>query len=210
VSHTALSLSARVARTNGAPPRPLWLMGGALAMGSGIWSMHFIGMLAFSLPITLTYDISRTAASLLIAIIISGFALGIANRPRISFSHLSGGAILLGIGISAMHYVGMAAIQITPTITYEPGLFAASVALAIAASFGALWLFLRLRSGHSWLMRLTRLGAAFAMGLAISGMHYTGMAASRFSAASFCIGAGAGTTDQRWWPWPLQYRRSLY
>jgi diguanylate cyclase len=210
VSHTALSLSARVARTNGAPPRPLWLMGGALAMGSGIWSMHFIGMLAFSLPITLTYDISRTAASLLIAIIISGFALGIANRPRISFPHLGVGAILLGIGISAMHYVGMAAIQITPTITYEPGLFAASVAIAIAASFGALWLFLRLRSGHSWLMRLTRLGAAFAMGLAISGMHYTGMAASRFSAASFCIGAGAGTTDQRWWPWPLQYRRSLY
>src|SRR3569833_2821627 len=196
VSHTALSLSARVARANAAPSRRLWLIGGALAMGSGIWSMHFIGMLAFSLPIALAYDIPTTVASLLIAIIISGFALGIANRPRISFAPLSLGAILLGVGISAMHYVGMAAVEITPMITYEPGLLAASVVIAIAASLGALWLFFHLRSGRSWLTRLTRLGAAFALGLAISAMHYTGMAASRFSAGSFCI--GAGITDQRW------------
>src|SRR3569623_494302 len=81
-------------------------------------------------------------------------------------------------------------------ISYEPGLVAASVAIAIATSFAALWLFFRLRSGRSWLMRLARLGGAFAMGLAISGMHYTGMAASRFSAGSICI--GAGITDQRW------------
>jgi len=196
VSHTALSLSARVARTSGTTSRRLWLGGGALAMGSGIWSMHFIGMQAFSLPIALAYDIPTTLASLLIAIIISGFALGIANRPRISFPHLSVGAILLGIGISAMHYIGMAAIQITPMITYEPGLLATSIAIAIAASFGALWLFVRLRLGRTWPMRLARLGGAFAMGLAISGMHYTGLAASRFSAGSVCI--GASTTDQRW------------
>jgi diguanylate cyclase len=90
-------------------------------MGTGIWSMYFIGMLASSLPIALAYDIPTTLASLLIAIIISGFALGIANRPRISFSHLTVGPVLLGAGISAMHYVGMAAIQIRPVITYEPG-----------------------------------------------------------------------------------------
>ena len=74
VSHTALSLSARVARTNGASSTRLWLAGGATAMGCGIWSMHFIGMLAFSLPIALAYDIPTTLVSLFIAIITSGFA----------------------------------------------------------------------------------------------------------------------------------------
>jgi NO-binding membrane sensor protein with MHYT domain len=195
VSHTALRLSARVARKNGVPSK-LWLAGGALAMGSGIWSMHFIGMLAFSLPIALAYDIPTTVTSLLIAIVTSAFALVIANRPQIRFGHLLSGALLLGGGISAMHYVGMAAIQITPMITYEPALLALSIGIAIVASFVALWLFFRLRRGNSMLMRLARVGAAFVMGLAISGMHYTGMAASRFSPGSFCF--GAGTIDQRW------------
>ena len=195
VSHTALSLSARVARSEGILSK-LWLAGGALAMGSGIWSMHFIGMLAFSLPIALAYDIPTTITSLFIAIVTSAFALSVANRPRISLVHLSLGAALLGGGISAMHYVGMAAIQITPMITYEPGLLLLSIGIAIVASFAALWLFFRLRRGNSVLIRLARIGAAFVMGLAVSGMHYTGMAASRFSPGSFCI--GAGTTDQRW------------
>jgi diguanylate cyclase len=195
VSHTALSLSARVARKDGVPAK-LWLGGGALAMGCGVWSMHFVGMLAFSLPIALAYDIPTTVISLFIAIITSALALAIANRPQISFAHLLGGALLLGGGISAMHYVGMAAIQITPMITYEPGLLVLSIGIAIVASFAALWLFFRLRRGTSLLMRLARVGGAFVMGLAISGMHYTGMAASRFSPGSFCI--GAGTTDQRW------------
>ena len=195
VSHTALNLSARVARSDGILSK-LWLVGGALAMGSGIWSMHFIGMLAFSLPIALAYDIPTTIISLFIAVITSAFALSVANRQRISLVHLSLGAVLLGGGISAMHYVGMAAIQITPMITYEPGLLLLSVGIAIVASFAALWLFFRLRRGNTVLMRLARIGAAFVMGLAISGMHYTGMAASRFSPGSFCI--GAGTTDQRW------------
>jgi NO-binding membrane sensor protein with MHYT domain len=93
----------------------LWLVGGALAVGSGIWSMHFIGMLAFSLPIALAYDIPTTVASLFIAAIMtSGFALAISNRPRISIFHLSLGALLLGGGISAMHYVGMAASRFSP------------------------------------------------------------------------------------------------
>ena len=120
VSHTALRLSARVARATGMPSK-LWFGGGAVAMGSGIWSMHFIGMLAFSLPIALAYDIRTTVSSLFIAIVTSAFALGIANRPRISLFHLLIGALLLGGGICAMQYVGMAAIQITPMITYRTG-----------------------------------------------------------------------------------------
>jgi diguanylate cyclase (GGDEF)-like protein len=194
VSHTALHLSARVARAIGLLSL-VWVLGGAVAMGTGIWSMHFIGMLAFSLPIPLSYDIPTTIASLFIAITASAFALGVANRPRITFDHLCIGALLLGCGISAMHYVGMAAIQITPMITYEPVLLITSVVIAIVASFIALWLFFRLRRGRSWLMRLARVAAAFVMGLAISGMHYTAMAASRFSANALCTGTG---TDQRW------------
>ena len=191
VSYTALSLSARVAQAKDAGNTGLWVAGGALAMGCGIWSMHFIGMLAFSLPIPLTYDLGLTIASLVIAIAISGFALSVATNPEISLAHLSVSAVIMGAGISAMHYSGMAAIDLVPMITYEPMLLAASVAIAVGASFAALWLFFRLREGQSLGMRLVRVGAAFVMGFAIAGMHYTGMAASRFSPRSVCIG-GAG------------------
>jgi len=195
VSYTALNLASRVARTQGAPAL-LWLCGGAVAMGSGIWSMHFIGMLAFSLPIPLAYDTTKTLISLAIAIAISGFALGIASRREISLRQLIASAVTMGLGISAMHYSGMSAIQIMPMITYEPDLLLASIGIAIVASFAALWLFFRLRRGRSWQMRLARLGAAIVMGLAISGMHYTGMAASKFASSAYCIG-GSGVNN-RW------------
>src|SRR5690348_9111438 len=136
VSYTALSLAARVARTSG-PSTRFWAAGGAVAMGCGIWSMHFIGMLAFTLPIPLSYNVAITVASLLIAIAVSGFALAIASRAEVNFRRLAVGAIAMGLGISAMHYCGMAAIQIAPMIRYEPGLLAASVAIAIASSFVA-------------------------------------------------------------------------
>ena len=187
VSFTALNLSARVARASG-PNARIWAAGGAVAMGCGIWSMHFIGMLAFSLPIPLSYDITITLASLAIAICVSGFALSIAGQPQVGVGRLTVGATVMGLGISAMHYSGMAAIQIVPLISYEPGLLAASVAVAIASSFAALWLFIRLRTGRSGQRVLARVGAAFVMGLAISGTHYTAMAAARFGRDSICTG----------------------
>jgi NO-binding membrane sensor protein with MHYT domain len=188
VSYTALSLAARVARAKDSSNTGIWVAGGALAMGCGIWSMHFIGMLAFSLPIPLSYDIGLTIASLVIAIAISGFALSVATSPEISMVQLTVSAVIMGAGISAMHYSGMAAIDLLPQLTYEPLLFTASIVIAIAASFAALWLFFQLREAQSTTMKLARIGAAFAMGFAISGMHYTGMAASRFSPKSFCTG----------------------
>ena len=189
VSYTALSLAARVARAKDSSANTgIWVAGGALAMGCGIWSMHFIGMLAFSLPIPLTYDVGLTIASLVIAIAISGFALSVATSPEISLVQLSVSALIMGAGISAMHYSGMAAIDLLPQLTYEPVLFTASILIAVAASFAALWLFFQLRNAQSLTMKLARVGAAFAMGFAISGMHYTGMAASRFSPKSFCTG----------------------
>ena len=187
VSYTALSLAARVAAATGMLAR-VWLIGGALTMGLGIWSMHFIGMLAFSMPIALRYDVTTTAFSLVVAILTSGCAIWIASGPQLSNRRLAGGGLLMGTGISIMHYSGMSAITIRPMIMYQPALVAVSIAIAVAASFAALWLAFRLRFGTSRLMTLGRLTAAAAMGLAISGMHYTGMAASRFSPGALCIG----------------------
>jgi diguanylate cyclase (GGDEF)-like protein len=199
VSHTALRLAARVASAKGSTAQ-IWLLGGAVAMGTGIWAMHFIGMLAFSLPIALSYDLTPTLGSLALAIASSGFALKLASNARSGWGRLTGGAVIMGAGISAMHYLGMTALQVVPMIQYEPGLVTASVAIAIGASFVSLWLFTHLGTQNTWRARATRVGAAFLMGLAVSGMHYTGMAASRFAANTYCLNpavAGNGM-DSRW------------
>ncbi len=187
VSYTALRLAARVAASEVHAAR-IWLGIGAVIMGGGIWSMHFIGMLAFSLPIRLTYDVPTTLGSLAVAILTSGFSLTITSGPRVTLSRLAAGAGAMGAGISAMHYLGMAAITIVPAISYDPLLVTLSVLIAVTASFVALWLFFRLRDGKSLNHWLTRVAAAVVMGLSISGMHYTGMAASRFAIGSFCRG----------------------
>ncbi len=148
VSYTALRLAARVATNEGHGAR-MWLGIGAIAMGIGIWSMHFIGMLAFSLPITLAYDIPTTLASLAVAIVTSGFALSITSGQRLTIPRLGGSAIAMGAGISTMHYMGMGAIAIVPAISYDPLLVAISILIAVSASYAALWLFFQLREGHS-------------------------------------------------------------
>jgi diguanylate cyclase (GGDEF)-like protein len=195
VSYTALRLASRVATSEGHGSR-IWLGVGAIAMGIGIWSMHFVGMLAFSLPIPLAYDVSMTIASLAAAVVTSGFALAITSGGRLTTLRLAGSALVMGAGISAMHYMGMTAITIIPGISYDPLLVAISILIAVAASFVALWLFFHLREGNSLFQQLMRIAAAVVMGLAISGMHYTGMAASRFGLGSFCRG---GVTLQNSW-----------
>lgn len=186
VSHTALSLASRVAFTQGTAAR-VWLIGGAVAMGVGIWSMHFIGMLAFSLPISLAYDLVLTLGSLGMAIAFCGYALATASRPQITLHQLAKSSAVLGLGICGMHYSGMGSIQIEPGIDYHlPTLFA-SVAIAVSASFAALWLFFRLRRGRSREIQIARFVASLIMGGAISGMHYTGMSAARFAANSYCL-----------------------
>jgi NO-binding membrane sensor protein with MHYT domain/two-component sensor histidine kinase len=195
VSYTALRLAGRIHDGN-RPGGRLWLCGGAVSMGVGIWAMHFIGMLAFSVPIPLHYHIGITLASLIIAMVTSGFALAIAGHCDLSRGRLACGSVLMGAGISAMHYTGMAAVQIVPDIHYNPMLVAASVAIAVAASFAALWLFFHVPRGKSWLSHLVRIGAAIVMGIAITGMHYTGMAAMMLDPRSFCV--GGGTLDSSW------------
>ena len=182
-SYTALDLSGRIATTKGRAVY-LWIAGGAIAMGVGVWSMHFIGMLALRLPFALGFDLGITAVSLLIAVWSSGFALWLVNQPRLSAWQLAGGALIMGTGIASMHYTGMAAMRMTPGIDYDPTWFGASLLIAVAASGAALWIAFHLRFNVPH-VRLARCGAAVVMGVAIVGMHYTGMAAARFADDSF-------------------------
>ncbi|WP_229425568.1 MHYT domain-containing protein [Massilia sp. Se16.2.3] len=186
-SFTALSVAGRVKQSRGYGSLA-WTAGGAIAMGSGIWAMHFIGMLAFSLPITLGYDLWLTLLSLLLPIVVCGMALWQLREPELARSQLASSSILMGIGINAMHYTGMAAMRMEPGIVYDPWLFALSVAIAIASSFGALWIAFRLRQGAVGAGSV-QAAAAVVMGFAIAGMHYTGMAAAGFPAGSVCSAA---------------------
>jgi len=154
-------------------------------MGTGIWSMHFVGMLAFSLPISLGYDPTITVLSLLIAIASSAFALWLVGQNELPVSRLISGAVLMGAGVTGMHYTGMAALRMTPGISYIPSLFILSVVIAVLASGAALWIAFHLRRLLP-MVRPMRAGAAVVMGLAIVAMHYTGMAAAQFPLGSVC------------------------
>ena len=198
-SYTALDMAGRVSETQG-PAARWWLLGGSVAMGIGIWSMHFLGMLAFSLPMPMGYDPLITFLSLTIAIASSAFALWIVCQQQLSWSRLAVGAVLMGTGVCTMHYGGMAAMKMNPQIKYIPSLFLLSVLIAITASGASLWIAFRLRRQTSKIRRL-RAGAAVVMGIAIAGMHYTGMAAAQFPKGSVCTMARSGLSSG--WMAPL-------
>jgi PAS domain S-box-containing protein len=174
-SYTALDLGGRI-RVSRRWARLAWLATAAIAMGGGIWSMHFIAMLAFFMPMTVSYDFGLTLLSLVVAIGVTAvgfFTIGARQATALRFV-LSG--IFMGIGIVAMHYTGMAAMRMPADLRYDRVLVALSVLIAIGASIAALWL--AFRTTLTW----QRLLAAVVMGSAISGMHYTGMAAATFIA----------------------------
>ena len=173
-----------------------WLAGGASAMGLGIWSMHFVGMLAFSLPIPLGYDPWITLMSLLIAIAFSAYSLHLVCQERLPWQKLAVGALLMGAGVAGMHYTGMIAMRMAPGIAYDPALFALSILIAVLASGAALWIAFNLRHNTTRVRRMRLLGAVV-MGIAIVGMHYTGMAAANFPLGSIC-GAFAGGLSPEW------------
>ncbi|MCL1481802.1 EAL domain-containing protein [Marinobacter sp. M3C] len=194
-SYTALNMASRVTSASGRTA-VLWLVGGSFAMGFGIWSMHFVGMLAFSLPIDLGYNVPLTLLSLLIAIASSALALYLVCHDKLPWSRLLSGGTLMGLGMASMHYIGMEAMLMNPYIFYVPWLVGLFIIIAIIASVGALWLAFRLREEAKW-ATFSRMGAALVMGCAIIGMHYTGMAASRFPLNSFCGAANSGI-DTKW------------
>ncbi len=198
-SYTALDLAGRLTaleRTTARHSWLAWLVGGAAAMGVGIWSMHFIGMLAFSLPIPLGYNVATTGGSLSIAVLVSLFALWFVTRPQVGHAGLAAAALMMGLGIAGMHYTGMAAMEMHPAIQYDTTLLALSIAIAIGASYAALWIAHTLRDEEGRSADVKRAAAALVMGVAITGMHYTGMAAANFLPGSIC---GAATDiDARW------------
>jgi len=175
-AYTALSLSENMLAARGTP-RLLWLSGAALALGGGIWTMHFTAMLAFVLPVPVRYDPWLTAASGLTAIAFTGAAFAAVSHfgPRTGVVLLAG--FLAGLGIAAMHYMGMAAMRLPAGLAYDASLFLLSIAIACLAAAVALWLAFRGTNLRE------RLAAAVVMGAAISSMHYVGMAAARFDPA---------------------------
>jgi two-component system sensor histidine kinase/response regulator len=179
-SYTALDLAGRVtaARRGG---RRGWLAAGAIAMGTGIWSMHFVAMLAFHLPVPITYDVPLALLSVLAAIVASALALFLVSRENLGTGSLVLGGICMGGGVGAMHYTGMAAIRAAARLSYDGVLVAASLAIAVSASVAALWLAFQFRHDHARRRFQRRTGAAIVMGFAIAGMHYTAMAAARFT-----------------------------
>jgi diguanylate cyclase (GGDEF)-like protein len=177
-SYTALNMAGRVAGSTGVAAN-VWLTGGGFAMGIGIWSMHFIGMLAMDISMGMNYDMLITGLSMLIAIGASLFALWLVSREQLRLRRLLPGALILGSGIVAMHYTGMAALQVEPAIIWDMRWVALSVIIALLASLAALWLTFRLRRDAAQ-VALLRVGAAVLMGIAIAGMHYTGMKAAQF------------------------------
>ncbi|HBN54851.1 MAG TPA: hypothetical protein DD456_12730 [Stenotrophomonas sp.] len=195
-SFTALDMAARVSASRHSGAAVGWLLAGGIAMGAGIWSMHFVGMLAFRLPIPLGYDLGLTVESLLVAIAASLFALWLVSRATLPHLRLALGALLMGLGIAWMHYVGMSALRMQPAIDYDPLRFVLSIVIAVVASWSALYIAFRLRAVEKALPQ--RLAAAAVMGLAIVGMHYTGMAAADFPAGSFCGAAVDGGLQSRW------------
>jgi NO-binding membrane sensor protein with MHYT domain len=155
------------------PRRVRWLVVGGLSIGiTGVWVMHFIAMLGFTIPgETIRYSVPITIVSMLVAVIVVTAGLLIVGFGGVGYRPLLLGGLLTGLGVAAMHYSGMAAMRMPARMSYNAPLFALSVVIAIGAATAALWAALRLRG-----VRAT-LGAALIMGVAISGMHYTGMAA---------------------------------
>jgi PAS domain S-box-containing protein len=177
-SYAALDLAGRVTAARGRA-RGIWLMGGATAMGLGIWSMHYIGMLAFSLPVPVRYDWPTVVLSLVAAILASLVALYVVSRDRMRAWQAAVGCVPMGAGIAAMHYSGMEAMRLTAMCHYNARLVALSVVLAIVISFVALCLsFLSREEKKGSVPR--KIASAVVMGAAIPVMHYTAMAAASF------------------------------
>lgn len=174
----ALQLAGEARDSTHPMARQVTILTGSLALGGGIWAMHFLGMLAFELCATVRFDLGITLLSMLPSLGASWVALSLLARRDLSLTQLCTGGLLVGAGIGAMHYSGMAAMQMAPLLRYDPWMFALSIVVAVALAILALWVRFGLEGRLPALWAL--LISALVMGLAISGMHYTGMAAARF------------------------------
>lgn len=173
-SYTALDLAGRVAATR-SRARMAWLIGGAVAMGTGIWSMHYTGMLAYQLPIAVYYHIPTVLLSLVAAIFASFVALFIVSRPELKSVHVIVGSLLMGGAIVAMHYTGMAAMRLSAMHQWDSTFVLASIGIAVAVSLAALVLTFLFREEKQGVF--LKILCSIVMGAAVPAMHYTAMAA---------------------------------
>jgi PAS domain S-box-containing protein len=180
-AYVAVEVAQRL-RAFGSRRRVLWISAGALALGLGIWTMHFVGMLALRLPVLIWYDAPLIFASVVAAVVGCALAFVTFSRPNFNSWLLILASVLVGGAIASMHYIGMAGIRMSGEVIYDPLIVAVSVGVAIVCSFAALVLIRSLISGGSesgaWLKKA---GASLIMGIAVAGMHYTGMAAANFT-----------------------------
>jgi len=184
-SFTALMHAQRMRESSGRSAR-VWMIVGGITLGLAIWSMHFIGMLAFHLPIPIGYDLTLTLLSVLPAIAAALLGFYVLREPDISTARIIVSGLLMGVGISGMHYTGMAALEMSPPISYDPLIFALSVAIAVIASWGALLMVYQGGRVKLSLLQRFALGGVI-MGLAISGMHYTAMLGANIQPDSVCM-----------------------
>jgi NO-binding membrane sensor protein with MHYT domain len=149
-----------------------WLLLGAVAIGTGIFTMHFIAMMGFAAEsVVISYDLDKTYASLVVAVLVVGLGVFLVGYAPRSTMALLGGGLITGLGVAAMHYMGMAGMRLTGELRYDPAIVGLSLAIALVAATAALWFAITVRGfGAS-------LGASLVMGVAVSGMHYTGMSA---------------------------------
>ena len=183
-SFTALTHAQRM-RENSGHSAWLWMIAGGITLGLAIWSMHFIGMLAFHLPIPLGYDLPLTLLSALPAIAAAMLGFYVLREPDISTVRIIVSGLLMGMGISIMHYTGMAALRMSPPISYDPLIFILSVAIAVIASWGAL--LMMYQGERVKLPPMLRFGGRITMCLAISAMPYTSMLGVNVSPGSMCL-----------------------
>lgn len=183
-SYTALDLANSVTAARGRA-RYAWLFGGSVAMGVGIWSMHFIAMLAFSVPgVQIAYDIPLLILSVLVAVAASAVTLYVVSRDSISVNAYVVSSLFMGAAIAGMHYIGIGSMRMGAEISWNFYLVLLSLAIAVLASFAALWLAFRFRDDFTERAFWLRGGAGVVMGFAISGMHFTAMAAMRITATA--------------------------
>ena len=178
-AYAAFTLSERARASADTRNRMFWLALGAFALGSGTWTMHFLGMLAFKLPIPVRYDVTLTALSMIPAVLAGAAALFVVTHREKRKRHAILGGVLMGGGIGLMHYLGMAAIRMDAVIFYDPDLFVLSIAVAVLLSILALGTkSIVIRGRETSLQHVAIIAAALLMGVAITAMHYTGMAAA--------------------------------
>lgn len=182
-SYTALQLAGQITNLRD-PMNKFWLVSAAVALGGGaIWSMHFIAMLAYTMPMPVSYDVTLTLTSLAVAIIVTGIGgYLVTGRQSVGIGRLVLAGTIMGVGVASMHYTGMAAMIMSADMQHDPKIVIVALVIAIVASTAALWIATNLRQGWQ------KVAAAFVMGAAVCGMHYTAMTGVILSHSAQSVG----------------------